>query len=50
MEAEADLECQDCGTADEVKVTECPAAEELYDKVVMIAVCDRCFRERAWNV
>jgi len=45
------MKCQDCGKErEDVKETTCPYAEELYDEIQKITVCDDCYNERGYSI
>ena len=43
--------CDDCGKANEdVRSTNCPYAEEIYDSIVPCNLCSDCYHERCMDI
>lgn len=42
--------CADCGTKENVKETFCPYSEEINNRKVEVSLCDKCYRERMWDI
>lgn len=43
--------CKDCGTIkDDVRIRDCPYAEEIHDMILKVYICDNCFHERAMDI
>jgi hypothetical protein len=43
--------CDDCGKEKEdVQLTTCPYAEEIYDEIDECYLCDGCYQERANDI
>ena len=45
-----ELKCEDCGTTENVSITICPFAKEIHNKEVSVALCDKCYQERVWDI
>lgn len=44
-------QCQDCGELKESVIERpCPYAQEIYDKTVLVTICDECSHERAMDI
>lgn len=43
--------CEDCGQLKEdVKITNCPFAEEINNELIKVKICDACYKERLWGI
>ncbi len=44
------MECDDCGTTEDVERTTCPFAEEIYEDEVEVDLCPACYHERCMDI
>ncbi len=44
------MECDDCGTTEDVERTTCPFAEEIHGDEVEVDLCSACYHERCMDI
>ena len=44
------LKCEDCGTTENVKKTNCPYQEDVNNEIVKAVLCDTCRTERLYDI
>jgi hypothetical protein len=44
------FKCHDCGTLENTKRTTCPFADEIYNKVLKVTLCPKCYHDRLMDI